>query len=262
MTGSPGMATDLSAEEVDDSKAQVMQLRRRHRQSIAKAAEVLESAGMDTDCGQGGASLLANLELVQTAMESARRRHRRSVVMAAQQLEEPCSAPYSSECVPVIDAVGCRLHSPPSNLNANSGAGEPNMSMPPPASDPEAKAFVYEPQTSFASHFGMEQQTLEGTKLEDMEPDTSDAAPDTRRNHGTSAAYSHRSYSEAKALGESTEGRQPTQSPCTSSVEGGSGIGLDSSSGIVAKKVDACWAAENKISGPPPRRRPGALGSA
>lgn len=87
------------SQEPDSARARVSASKtaQRHRQSIIKAAEVLEAAGV-SDCeaeASRGISVEQKLHFVQRAVEVAQRRHRQSVVRAVRavtQVQEPESA--------------------------------------------------------------------------------------------------------------------------------------------------------------------------
>jgi hypothetical protein len=75
-------------ENVQCAITQAMQgARRRHRQSISKAAEVLEDGGYGENTQFDEVS--AKMSLIEIAMAEARRRHRRSIAKAVEQLQEP-----------------------------------------------------------------------------------------------------------------------------------------------------------------------------
>lgn len=122
------------SEMQEGNDAAMQHANRRHRQSISKAADVLECAGYDED-DVDSSEAAAKMRLVQQAMEDARRRHRRSIAEAVRALEQAPVAPKLSE-----DA---KTFNPP--MNAEAKAFSPPMNSEAKAFNPpmnaEAKAF-------------------------------------------------------------------------------------------------------------------------
>jgi hypothetical protein len=96
------------SKEPDSTRAQLSARKaaQRHRQSIIKAAEVLEASGV-SDCKEESraVSVEHKLHLVQRAVEVAQRRHRQSVVRAVRAVTQPEGTVTDSEIERAVAAA-------------------------------------------------------------------------------------------------------------------------------------------------------------
>jgi len=82
------MGAEQQSDNVHETISEAMRnAHRRHRQSISKAAEVVEDVGCGEDTPMS--EVATKMQMVEVAMAEARRRHRRSIARAVEQLQEP-----------------------------------------------------------------------------------------------------------------------------------------------------------------------------